>query len=86
VTVGLGSRISGSSSSISSSTYGTDKIASSQPSSKVSKARMSSITVSSSTSIPAIIPLPSCYYTTACHAWWKYNIKVGLRVPFGGSF
>ncbi len=51
VAIGLGSIICGSFSSISSSTYGADKITSSQPSSKVSKARMSSITVSSSISI-----------------------------------
>ncbi len=52
MTIGLGSRISGFSFSISSSTYGVDKITSSQPSSKVSKVGMSSIIVSSSTSIP----------------------------------
>ncbi len=51
MTVGLGSRIFGSSFSISSSTYGADKIVFSQPSSKVSKVGMSSIIVSSSTSI-----------------------------------
>jgi hypothetical protein len=51
----LGSRISGSSSSISSSTCGVDKITSSQPSSKVSKAGMSLITVYSSTSIPVVL-------------------------------
>jgi hypothetical protein len=55
VIVGLGIRIFGSSSSISSSTCGIDKIASSQPSSKVSKAGMPSITVYSSTSIPATL-------------------------------
>ncbi len=55
VIVGLGSKIYGSSSSISSSTYGANKIASSQPSSKISKVGMSSITVSSSISIPAVL-------------------------------
>jgi len=55
MTVGLGSRIYGSSSSISSSTCDVDKITSSQSSSKVSKVGMSSIIVSSSTFIHAAL-------------------------------
>ncbi len=55
VIVGLGSKNFGSSSSISNSICRTDKIASSQPSSKISKAGMSSITISSSNSIPVTL-------------------------------
>ncbi len=87
VTVGLGSRIFGSSSSISSSTYGANKIASSQPSSKVSKVGMSLITISSSTSIPTTLARWNISFWfwanwSSCSSFVAFSFKLAFQKQF----
>jgi hypothetical protein len=83
----LGSRISSSSSSISRSTCGIDKIAFSEPSSKVSKAGMSLITVYSSTSIPAVLARWnifswSCFGRSSCSGFVASSFRPTFRKQF----